>query len=457
MKAFYEWFIFYSCILLLVGCFGSQPKKKVPSLAETFLTLADISGRSPYKESAEDIRVINVRAKAFIKRNDQSAAKRKALENARKIAVDTMVRELLPEETYNRSYDKIDLFMKNNLNKYIDTENVSAERKIYNDKYYGLFASFKVNRQKILVALQKDLKLINTSANQIITVIVNKKNIDLSSAEIQFSDIEDIMMKQIQTDLNKRGLRAVDFRNAIAHLQTDPKIKRQLAKLSKAQFLSELSGSSAEENLLNKKLAESEQYYNSGLTILQQLAKVIIEVNILSISGNVRGDLALSFNVSAVNVATGTGGTFANSTIPVGRSGGANTIPSAMITALVKDAYDEMKTEFIPQVLKQMSNNFIGGKKLRAFELVMKNFSKRDGRSLTKLMKSLERDLSDEFRYVGRDNSVPDIISVFVRYTGKADELGDVLMEYFEDQGINTEEPTTAPDLTDIVFVKKTK
>ena len=76
-------------------------------------------------------------------------------------------------------------------------------------KRQGIDSAVKVNRQQVLVALQKDLKLINTSSNTLVTVITSKKDLDLSASGFTFSDIEDAMMNQIQTDLNQRGLRAI--------------------------------------------------------------------------------------------------------------------------------------------------------------------------------------------------------------------------------------------------------
>ena len=85
--------------LLLSGC---ADKKVVPK-PENFLTLADLSGRVNLKEDSPDVRVIRIKAKAFIKRNDIRAAKAKAIEIAGAQAVDEMVRELLADEDYNLS------------------------------------------------------------------------------------------------------------------------------------------------------------------------------------------------------------------------------------------------------------------------------------------------------------------------------------------------------------------
>ena len=104
------------------------------------------------------------------------------------------------------------------------------------------------------------------------------------------------------------------------------------------------------------------------------MAKVVVEVNIMSVSGNIKGDLALSLNVTAKNVSTGRGGAFANTVINVARRGGPNVITSAMIAGLVNDTYDDMQKEFIPQVIKEMSTISVGGKRLIAYELVLKDF-----------------------------------------------------------------------------------
>lgn len=435
---------------ILSSCGGDKPKAPAP---ENFLTLADVSGSTSFMEDNPAIRVINVKAKALIKRNDIRMAKKKALDNAMVMAVDSMVRELLTEETYNRNFEKIDIYMKKNVSKYVSDSEVNGERKIFNDKFYGISASFKVNRQKVLVALQKDLRLINTSANSLITVITSKKGINLRSAGFRYSDLEDSLMNQIQTDLNQRGLTAMDFRNAVASLQTDKRTKARLSKLSKDQFMAMVAGSKAGDQTLNTKVAEAEKFYSGGLTLIKQLSKVVVEVNIFAINGNVKGNVALSMSVTAKNIATGTGGAFANEVINVARRGGPNVIASAMITGLVKDAYEEMGKKFIPQVIKEMSKISVGGKKLVAYELVFKGFP-RKGRVLRRMANSLN---SDNFRYIDSSNAVPGMFVLYVRYAGKTSALGDMILDGMEGQGLVSEEPITAPGLTDLVFVETPK
>ena len=258
-------------------------------------------------------------------------------------------------------------------------------------------------------------------------------------------------MNQIQTDLNQRGLRAMDFRNAVTSAQTDEKLKEQFGKISKAQFMAIVSGSPADQALLNKQVQNAEEFYTTGLSLLQQLAKVVIEVNIFAVSGNVKGDVALSLNVTAKNISTGRGGAFANTIVNVARRGGTNTIASSMITGLVTDSYAEMKKEFVPQVIKEMSTISVGGNRLIAYELVLKDFKSKEVRSLRTKLKQIE---SDEFRYISYDNSVPTIVTIVVRHAGKVEDLGDNVMGIFDTAGIDTKEPIVAPDLTDLVFVR---
>ncbi|MDP6383774.1 MAG: hypothetical protein QF385_11185, partial [SAR324 cluster bacterium] len=185
------------------------------------MTLADLTGRVTLQEDSPDVRVLRVKNKAFIKRNDIRAAKAKAIENANIQAVDMMIQELLPPETYNNKFEIIEKYISSNVQKYVVDTEVNDEKKIFGDTYYGIDSAVKVNRQQVLVALQKDLKLINTSSNTLVTVITSKKDLDLSASGFTFSDIEDALMNQIQTDLNQRGLRAMDFRNAVTSMQTD--------------------------------------------------------------------------------------------------------------------------------------------------------------------------------------------------------------------------------------------
>jgi len=440
-----------SFILGLALLFSGCAAKKAEPKPENFLTLADLSGRVNLKEDSPGVRVIRVKAKAFIKRNDIRAAKAKAIEIAGAQAVDEMVRELLADEDYNDKFADIEQYLSKNIQKYIVSSEVNDEKKIFGGRYYGIDSAHKVDRQKVLVALQKDLKLINNSASSLVVVITSKKDIDLSASGFTFKDIEESMMNQIQTDLNQRGLRAMDFRNAVTSAQTDEKLKEQFGKISKEQFMAIVSGSPADKALLNTQIQNAEEFYTTGISLLRQLAKVVIEVNIFAVSGNIKGDIALSLNVTAKNISTGRGGAFANSVINVARRGGPSVITSSMITGLVKDSYVDMQKEFVPQVIKEMSTISVGGNPLKPYELVLKDFKSKEARSLRTKLKQVE---SDDFRYISFDNSVPTIVTIIVRHAGKSEDLGDKIMEIFDSKGINTKEPIVAPDLTDLVFVR---
>ena len=440
-----------SFILGLALLFSGCAAKKADPKPENFLTLADLTGRVTLKEDSPGVRVIRIKAKAFIKRNDIRAAKAKAMEIAGAQAVDEMVRELLADEDYNNKFADIEQYLSKNIQKYIVSSEVNDEKKIFGGRYYGIDSAHKVDRQKVLVALQKDLKLINNSASSLVVVITSKKDIDLSASGFTFKDIEEALMNQIQTDLNQRGLRAMDFRNAVTSAQTDEKLKEQFGKISKEQFMAIVSGSPADKALLNTQIQNAEEFYTTGLSLLQQLAKVVIEVNIFAVSGNIKGDIALSLNVTAKNISTGRGGAFANSVINVARRGGPSVITSSMITGLVKDSYADMQKEFVPQVIKEMSTISVGGNPLIAYELVLKDFKSKEVRSLRTKLKQVE---SDDFRYISFDNSVPTIVTIIVRHAGKSEDLGDKIMEIFDSKGINTKEPIVAPDLTDLVFVR---
>ena len=233
--------VIFTITLLINGC----AEKKTQPKPENFLTLADLTGRVTLEEDSPDVRVIRVKAKAFIKMNDIRAAKSKAMEIASAQAVDVMVRELLSDEDYNNSFSDIEEYISRNIQNYIVSSEVNDEKKIFGGKYYGIDTAFKVNRQRVLVALQGKLKLIDMSSSTLVPVITSKKNIDVSSLGITYKDLEEFtenaMMNQIQSDLNQRGLRAMDYRNAITSVQTDEKIKKQFSKISKEQFLAIVS------------------------------------------------------------------------------------------------------------------------------------------------------------------------------------------------------------------------
>ncbi|MEY3044291.1 MAG: hypothetical protein ACO21U_11010 [bacterium] len=442
----------YIALLLLtvalVACSKSKPEPPPP---EEFLTLADVSGRPTLVEDSPDVRVIQVKTKSFIKQNDLRAAKTKAVELATVVAVDEMVRELLPSSTYNENYEKIEDYLSRNINNYVDDQEVVGERRIFMGQYYGISAAFKVNRQKVLVALQKDLKLINTSQNALVAIITNRKNIDLSSAGFTFTDLEEAFLNQIQTDMNQRGLQMMDYRNAITSMQNNEDAVREIATISKDQFMALLSDSNSDGNLLAEQIQLSDEFYESGINVLRQLAKVVIEVNIFAVSGNVQGDLALSLNVTAKNIASDRGGAFANTVINVSRRAGPNSVQSAMIAGLVQDAYQEMQQEFVPQVLKEMSTISIDRDALVAYDLVFRGFDKNDGGRLRRMIQDKE---DKSFRYLSFDNSVPSIISIRVRHAGRLEDLADRVMRMMDTNSFKVEEPIIAPDIRDLVFLR---
>ena len=432
----------------LVACSKSKPEPPPP---EEFLTLADVSGRPTLVEDSPDVRVIQVKTKSFVKQNDLRAAKTKAVALATVVAVDETVRELLPSSTYNENYEKIEDYLSRNINNYVDDQEVVGERRIFMGQYYGISAAFKVNRQKVLVALQKDLKLINTSQNALVAIITNRKNIDLSSAGFTFTDLEEAFLNQIQTDMNQRGLQMMDYRNAIISMQNNEDAVREIATISKDQFMALLSDSNSDGNLLAEQIQLSDEFYESGLNVLRQLAKVVIEVNIFAVSGNVQGDLALSLNVTAKNIASDRGGAFANTVINVSRRAGPNSVQSAMIAGLVQDAYQEMQQEFVPQVLKEMSTISIDRDALVAYDLVFRGFDKNDGGRLRRMIQDKE---DKTFRYLSFDNSVPSIISIRVRHAGRLEDLADRVMRMMDTNSFKVEEPIIAPDIRDLVFLR---
>lgn len=438
--------------ILLISCsFGPKPK---PITEESYLTLADVTGRTTLREDSPGVRVINVKSKAFIKRNDIRAAKQRAMESAALMAVETMVRELMSAEDYNRRYEEIERYFSKNIEKYILDREVNGQKKIYMDKFYGISASFKVSRQKVLVALQKDLRIIDASGSTLVTVVTSRKDLDLSAIGFRFSDIEDALMNQIQTDLNQRGLKALDFRNAVASLQSDPKLRTAVSKISKKQFMAMVAGSKAGDAILDQQMENAEAFYASGLSILKKLAKVVVEVNIMSVrkTGN---SMVLNLNVTAKNISVGSGGAFANTIVQVARRGGPNTDDSAMLTGLIKDAYGDMNSSFIPQILKEMSTIDVGGDKLIRYELVMKGYSSRDFRGIRRM---IEKAQADNLRFINFDNTLksakPSLNRVFVRYAGKASRLSDTILDLLDQGRLSAEEPVIAPGLTDLVFEK---
>jgi len=437
--------------LFVASCSGGKEKPS-PRAEVNFLTLADVSGRTSFTEDSPDIRVIKNKAKALIKRDDIRAAQKTALANASKMAVNAMVQELLPAEKYNRHFAEIEKYLSSNIDKFIVAKEINGRKKIYLDQFMGIAASFKISRQKVLVALQKDLGLIDKSSGTLITVVTSKKDLDLSGMGFRFSDIEDALMNQIQTDLNQRGLHAMDFRNAITSFKGDKGKYEAYANLSKDQFMSMVAGSKAADVALNSQIEDAEAFYSTGLTLLKQLAKVVVEINILAVN-QTNNNLVLNLGVTAKNISTARGGAFANSIIQVARKGGPNTDPAAMLTGLIKDTYMDMNKEFIPQVLKEMSTIDVKGNKLSPYQLVFKGFD-----DFRNVRRGIEGNESDDFRYIDYDNTLsraePSINIVLVRYSKKLSNLGDMVLDILDGLKLKAREPLVAPGVNDLVFEK---
>ena len=127
-------FVITTILILTMLVSGCTAKKKEPK-PEEFLTLADLSGRVSLKEDSPGVRVIRIKSKAFIKRNDIRAAKAKAMEIASTQAVDAMVRELLPDEDYNNNFEQIEI-SKNLLDEKskLLKENMEVDIQFYDDQ-----------------------------------------------------------------------------------------------------------------------------------------------------------------------------------------------------------------------------------------------------------------------------------------------------------------------------------
>jgi len=449
----YKLFALLLLPLFAVGC-SSAPEAPTRS---GFMTLADLSGRATLKEDSPDVRVITVKSKAFIKQNNIRMARSQAVDAGSKQAVDAMVRELLTAELYNENYTKIDTYMSKNIDKYIVDREVVDEKKIFLGAFYGVAVAYKVSRQQTLVALQKDLRVIDNSLSTLVTVVTSNKDLDLKEFNFRFKDVENAMMNQLQTDLNQKGLRAMDFRNAVTSFNSDPKRKAAFGKISKAQFMDMIQGTKAEDTALSQQARDADEFYSAGLTLLKQLSRVVVEVNVMSITKT--GDnMAMNLNVTAKNISSPTGGAFANSSIQVARRGSNKTDNAAMLGALIKDAYEQMAEEFLPQVIKEMSTIDAAGGKAISYELVLQGFDSRDARSVRN---ALKRKNSTTFKYIDYNNELsklnPPMSIVYVRWNGKPSGLADLVMEVLDQAGINFDEPIVTPTVRDLVFVKLEK
>jgi len=237
----------------------------------------------------------------------------------------------------------------------------------------------------------------------------------------------------------------------------DAKRKAEFGNISKEQFMAILQGSKPEEAALNAQVQGAEDFYKTGLTLLKQLSRVVVEVNIMSITKT--GDnMAMNVMVTAKNISSPTGGAFANSTLQVARRGSDKTDNAAMLGALIKDAYEQMSQEFLPQVIKEMSIVDAAGGKLVAYDLVLQGFDSNDARSVRN---GLKKENADNFRYIDYNNELsqlePPMNIIYVRWNGKPSGLADKVMESLDGAGLKFSEPIVTPTVRDLVFVKQAK
>ncbi len=413
---------------------------------ENYLILSDVQGNAAFQENTPDARVVNVRAKAIIKAESVVNAQKQALSVASQKAVDQVVREVTTAEQYNANYKKIDAYFKKNIEKYILASQITGTRKIYEDRFLGIFASFKVSRQKIVVALQKDLHVLDTSTNTMVAVVTSKKDASLGQYGIKLADVENALLNQAQTDLNQRGLYAIDYHNALAQMAENKQQKAKLQNVSKDQFL----------NLVNAKKETTNSFYGSGgIKQLQQIAKIVIEVNVMSIS-KTKNTMALNLSVTAKNTSFGTRGAFANTVIQVARKGNDSSDNTAMITALIQDSYSKMKKEFIPQVIKEMAAVQISDKQLIAYDIVAQGFSASE---IRKIRRTFSQKQTDSIRYIDYNNELqrvrPSLVLFYFRSNEKATHLADYMLDTLDSIGLHSQEPLVAPGQTDIIFIKK--
>ena len=232
----------------------------------------------------------------------------------------------------------------------------------------------------------------------------------------------------------------MDFRNALNSLNMNASRKAKYKKLTAEQFVDMVDSGSG-----------NDPFYTGGLTLLKQMAKVVLEVNILSISES-QGAISMSVNVTAKNISSPTGGAFANTMISVSIQKGRYSDKAAIMSGLIQDTYAEMKKEFLPQVTKEMSTIDAGGDKLMTYELVFQGYDSKTARSVRN---SLKRQAG--VTYIDFDNSLarvqPSINRVFVRYAGKPSNLADVIMSALDRMNVGFVEPPVTPTSKDLLFV----
>lgn len=438
-----------------VACSTKSKKKKkkkrpaVVQVDEQFVTLADVPAnlRGPVSEDLRNKpnqRIVTLRVKAAIRNNDHNGARERAQAQGRVIAVDQVVRDVLTAKVYNKNYKVIERFIGNRSHNFVVDQMYLGGRPIYKDAYYGIFIQYVVDRNKVLQALEKDLKLVNNAmlGRSVLVEVVSRKDIDFSrfgsDTEFDYDDFIQVTKDKIGTQFFKSGLEVKDLGVALnekAYSETDKKA-----------FWNYLQGRKPGDGA-SPTAQKAREYRELGTELLKTLSNVSIEFNVLSFTYNANKEGILQVNLTARRIDQPGGTPISTGLFKAARIDVND--PNAMIGALIEDIFEEMNRSFIPDVRNELSSLELDEGELVRYELILRGFDRQTNDKIRRTMKN--RAIPGTLEMGNFENVVPGLAKLAVRWNGEILDLNDLIMDTLEKE-YKIEYPSVSENAYDLVL-----
>jgi len=395
------------------------------------------------RENKTNDRAYVQRAQAPILRENQAKAKSNATKRARLLAIDRAAREFLSRDAYNRNHDKIWQAIRRRPNLYVKQTKNYRSGPLDENRLYGISAGYLIDRTAIAQLLQKQLKILNQSHSSILVLVETPGTQDLKALGYRVADLEAGLVSGLSAQLHGAGFQVMDYQNLLVSLKQNPAIGNAANKLSPQDYFELASQTSG---------AASGPLYTKALPHLKGLAKVVVKLNLeqLSYSNN---QLHISMSATAVNIATVSGGSIAQSRFRVLRHGGAKAEPSAMIAASISDLLVEMNQAFLPKIYKEFNVVNQAPGKLLPYRLTLMGFDKEEVGRMIKALKGAE---DKDFRYIGQSllglrEEYP-IVEIDLRYGGRPAQLSDRVTKIADTADLSAMPPLVDEGLLDLVL-----
>ena len=386
--------ILFIFLVLLVGC-------STNNLGPVFLD--DLDEAKLFDEAKANQRAVVIKAQGL----DESAAK----ERARFLALDQVGRELLPPEIYNEQSEKIAKKLNARPQNYLIREEFTESRKLLSG-LYGVSGSFLVDKAKIVQLFQKNLRILDQGHNAIVVLVSSPADEKLANVDFKADDLQTSMVSAVEAKLNGAGFKAVNFQNVLVSLRQSKQLQSKTNQLKPDELFELASGK-----------GDRSEFYVKSMAHLKGMAKVIIRVQVLEVSFK-NQTLAISANLSAVNISTPMGGTFASGREQVFWQGGVDAHPSAMMAAALGEMADKVERNFLPKVMSEMNAVDETPGKLTPYKVSLVGFDEDEVKDFTKALKeSGDKKLMLGEKNLKQIDADPKLAELEIRYSGKASDF----------------------------------